>query len=56
MSEKNKSKFQARVCKIEPGEWSIGFALSHATYGDCSETYLFFNLIKWNLAIGFMGD
>lgn len=55
MNEKDKAKFQIRYNKIGSKDWSICIGISHADYGECRETYLYINLIKWSVAIGFMG-
>ena len=54
MSE-DKAKFQIHCNKIGSKDWSICLGISHADYGKCKETYLYINLVKWSIAIGYMG-
>jgi hypothetical protein len=49
MSE-GKCKFGIKVDKINKGMWSICFGISHFF----SETYLFINLVKWSISIGWL--
>ena len=49
MSE-GKCKFGIRVDKVDKGMWSVCFGISHFF----SETYLFINLIKWSISIGWL--
>ncbi len=46
----SKCKFGVRVNKIDKGMWSICFGVSHFF----SETYLFINLVKWSISIGWL--
>ena len=50
MSEKSKTKFAIKVDKIDPNRWSIGVCISHWW----TETYLYLNLLKWSISIGFL--
>jgi len=49
MSE-GKCKFGIRVDKIDMDMWSFCFGISHFF----SETYLFINLVKWSISIGWL--
>ena len=46
----NGTKFRIQVDKMHDREWSIGIGLSHW----CDETYLFINVIRWRISIGFL--
>lgn len=49
--ETNKStKFRVKVDSIIQEAWSIGLCLSHWY----DETYLYINLLKWTISIGFL--
>ena len=49
--ETNKgTKFRVKVDKIIQEAWSIGLCLSHWY----DETYLYINLLKWSISIGFL--
>lgn len=50
MSENNKAKFQIKIDKQWKGMWSFGACLSHCG----EETYLYVNLFKWSITIGFL--
>lgn len=54
MNEKDKAKFQVRYNKIGSKAWNICIGISHEDYGECPQTYLYINLVKWSIAIGFM--
>ena len=41
-------KFGIKIDKIDKHMWSIGSCLTHCF----SETFLFINLIKWSISIG----
>lgn len=46
----DKARFGLRIYRMSKHDWSMGFALTHSF----NETYLYFNLIKFNIAIGFI--
>ena len=48
----NRAKFKADVNKMWPGEWSLGVGLSHSS----DETYIYINLIKISISIGWLVD
>ena len=50
MNSKKKLKFGIKVDKMWKGWWSFGMCLSHSL----NETYLFINLIKISISIGFL--
>lgn len=52
MEDSNKVKFKYKIVPMMKGQWSIGICLSHLD----RETYLYINLFKWNLSIGFLED
>lgn len=52
MEEKSKLKFRAKLYKLSPGTWSFGLCFSH----DYDEYYIYINLFKVTIAIGFMYD
>lgn len=45
-----KTKFRIACMPYLKGMWSFGFGLSH----EDRETYIWFNLFKWNIEIGMM--
>ena len=45
-----KMKFGIKVDKLPKYCWSVGACISHGT----PETYLFINLFKWSISIGYM--
>lgn len=46
----SKCKFGIKVDKLWKEMWSIGACISHSF----NETYLFINLIKWSISIGWL--
>lgn len=50
MNENNKAKFRIKVDDIGYNKWSFGICVSHWW----EETYLYINLFKWTISIGFM--
>lgn len=46
------TKFRIRVDRQSKGWWSFGAAISHMQ----KETYLYINLFKWSISIGFLYD
>ena len=50
MSNKSKVKFSVKVNKMCDDQFSIGACISHWQ----DETYLFLNLFKWSVSIGFI--
>lgn len=46
----NKTKFGIKIDKMYKGWWSFGVCVSHAD----TETYLFINLFKWSISIGWL--
>jgi hypothetical protein len=44
------TKFRVKVDSIIQEAWSIGLCLSHWY----DETYLYINLLKWSISIGFL--
>ena len=50
MSEKDSAKFGIKVNKMWGNQFSIGICISH--WDD--ESYLYLNLFKWTVAIGFL--
>lgn len=50
MSEKDPVKFGIKVNKMWGNQFSIGICISH--WDD--ESYLYLNLFKWTVAIGFL--
>lgn len=50
MGTSKDTKFRIKVDSIGKEAWSIGFCLSHWY----DETYLYINLFKWSVAIGFL--
>ncbi len=46
----SKCKFGIKVDKLCKEMWSIGSCISHSF----NETYLFINLIKWSISIGWL--
>jgi hypothetical protein len=46
----NNAKFGIKIDKTYKGQWSIGLCLSHWD----NETYLFINLFKWSISIGWL--
>lgn len=44
------TKFRVKVDSIIKEAWSIGLCLSHWY----DETYLYINLFKWSISIGFL--
>ncbi len=53
MTEKTDVKFRIHCNPINYG-WSIGIAITHDSI--LHETYLYFNVFKWSIQIGFMAD
>ncbi len=51
MNEKDHLKFGIKVDKMSCGWWSFGVCISHSFFG---ETYLFINLFKRSIAIGWL--
>ena len=45
-------KFGVKVDKREDGMWSFGICLSHFV----EETYLYINLFRWSISIGYLYD
>lgn len=52
MNDAYSTKFGIRVDKREKGMWSFGACISHLM----DETYLYINLFKWSISIGFLYD
>lgn len=52
MPEKCGCKFGIKVDKVSERMWSIGICLSHCF----DETYLFINLVKWSISIGWLAQ
>jgi len=50
MRETRNKKFQIKIDKCYKGWWSFGICFSHAW----EETYLFINLFKWSISIGWL--
>ena len=50
MSEKDSAKFGIKVNKMRGNQFSIGICISH--WDD--ESYMYLNLFKWTVAIGFL--
>lgn len=50
MNGNDKTKFGIKVDKHSDGLWSLGMCLSHFY----DETYLYVNLFKWTVSIGFL--
>lgn len=46
----DKARFGFRIYRMSKHDWSFGFAFTHSF----NETYLYLNLIKFNIAIGFI--
>ena len=46
----SKCKFGIKVDKLWDKMWSIGVCISHSF----DETYLFINLVKWSISIGWL--
>ena len=51
MDDKPNIKFGIKIDKQWEGFWSLGSCISHTCFG---ETYLFINLIKWSISIGWL--
>ena len=51
MDDKPNIKFGIKIDKQWEGFWSLGSCISHTC---CGETYLFINLIKWSISIGWL--
>lgn len=54
-----KPKFKVAVNKMWQGSWSFGVCLTHSpTISSCGfgETYLYINLIKISISIGWLVD
>lgn len=49
MIERGAPKFGVMTYHRPDGEWSIGFGVTH----DREENYVWFNLAKWHVSIGF---
>lgn len=52
MSECKGKKFGIKIDKMFQGSWSLCVGISHA-FG---ETYLYLNLLKVSISIGYMND
>lgn len=50
MGRKENTKFRIKVDNMYKGNWSFGICLSHAW----EETYLYINLFKWSISIGWL--
>lgn len=50
MNSRKRTKFGIKIDKMWDGWWSFGMCLSHSL----NETYLFINLIKISVSIGFL--
>jgi len=50
MGTSKDTKFRIKVDPIIQEAWSIGLCISHWY----DETYLFINLLKWSISIGFL--
>ena len=50
MNNNYSTKFGISIDKHSEGMWSFGIALSHFV----KETYLYINLFKWSISIGFL--
>lgn len=46
----DKARFGFRIYRMSKKDWSLGVAFTHSF----NETYLYLNLIKFNIAIGFI--
>lgn len=46
----SKCKFGIKIDKQWEGMWSIGSCITHSF----EETYLFINLVKWSISIGWL--
>lgn len=49
MIERGAPKFGIMTYHHTEGEWSVGFGITH----DQEENYVWFNLVKWHVSIGF---
>ena len=45
-------RFGIKFDRMSANQWSIGLCISHWS----KETYLYINLIKWSISIGFLYD
>lgn len=52
MPTRDNIKFQIHVNKLYKKQWSLGLAITHD--GDFGETYLWLNMVKFNIQIGMM--
>ena len=50
MGSNNGVKFQIKTDRQPDGWWSFGTCISHMG----EETYLYINLFKWSISIGFL--
>lgn len=46
----DKARFGFRIYRMSKKDWSLGVAFTHSF----NETYLYLNLIKFNIVIGFL--
>lgn len=49
MPERSKPKFAVMTYHRPEREWSVGLGVTH----DWNETYVWFNLAKWHISIGY---
>lgn len=54
MNENLKTKFRVDAYKLDNGLWNLGFGI-HLCSMD-AEKYLYVNLFKWHISIGFLYD
>ena len=54
MNENLKTKFRVDTYKLDDGLWNLGFGI-HLCSMD-AEKYLYVNLFKWHISIGFLYD